>query len=135
MPRKLKFTIPGDPVAKPRQTRSDKWKKRPCVMKYRAWADLARLCAKEQIGKLPDPKSILSLSLVAYFAPPATWSAKRRTAALGTLHRQRLDADNALKCASDALFEEDCAIAEMHVRKVWGEPARVEIEITVEDQE
>ena len=35
------------PVAKPRQTRSDVWKKRPCVVKYRQFADDLR----EAIGK------------------------------------------------------------------------------------
>jgi len=30
------------PVPKPRQTRSDKWKQRPCVMRYRAFADEVR---------------------------------------------------------------------------------------------
>jgi hypothetical protein len=31
------------PVPKPRQTRSDKWKQRPCVMAYRTFADELRL--------------------------------------------------------------------------------------------
>ncbi len=128
----LKITIPGEPVAKPRQTRSDRWRKRPCVMRWRAWADMARICVKEQVGQLPDPKSILSLSWVAYFAPPATWSAKRKTAALGTLHRSRPDRDNLDKSLLDSLFEEDSAIACGVIRKVWGMPARIEVEIRVE---
>lgn len=31
------------PIGKPRMTRADKWKKRPAVMRYRAFCDEARL--------------------------------------------------------------------------------------------
>lgn len=31
-----------EPVAKPRMTKKDKWAKRPCVMKYRAYKDMLR---------------------------------------------------------------------------------------------
>jgi uncharacterized cupin superfamily protein len=36
------FTIPGNPVGKPRMTQRDKWAKRPAVLRYREWADRAR---------------------------------------------------------------------------------------------
>ena len=37
----MKYEI--DPVSKPRQTRSDRWKQRPAVVRYRAFADECRL--------------------------------------------------------------------------------------------
>ena len=34
--------IPVTPVSKPRMTQRDKWKKRPCVLRYRAYCDALR---------------------------------------------------------------------------------------------
>jgi len=39
------ITVPGNPVGKPRMTRKDKWAQRPCVLRYREWADRARAAA------------------------------------------------------------------------------------------
>ena len=36
------YTIYGEPVPKPRMTQRDKWAKRPCVLRYRMWADMVR---------------------------------------------------------------------------------------------
>jgi len=35
---KITFRIDGNPIPKPRMTKSDTWRKRPCVLKYRAFA-------------------------------------------------------------------------------------------------
>lgn len=101
-------------------------------MRARAWADLARLCAREQVGKLPAPLDIRSLSWAAYFAPPATWSAKRRTAAIGKKYTPRPDRDNLDKEILDSLFKEDAAITAGHLSKWYGEPERLEITIELE---
>lgn len=122
----IEFTIPGTPVGKPRQTRRDKWKQRDCVMRYRAWADQAREHAKG----LPPANSIERFDWTAYFSPPASWSKRRREAAMGTLHRSKPDRDNIDKAVMDALFPEDSGIAAGTIRKVWGEPPRLEVEIT-----
>lgn len=121
----ITITIPGEPMGKPRMTRSDKWKKRDCVMRYRAWADEARLRA----GKLPSPDVIASLSWTAYFEPPKSWSKKKRAAAMNTLHRSTPDRDNVDKAVLDALFPQDSAIASGMIQKRWGSPARLEIVI------
>lgn len=39
------------PVPKPRQTQADKWKQRPAVMRYRAFADEAPLKNKGTHGR------------------------------------------------------------------------------------
>ena len=49
---------------------------------------------------------------------------------MGTLHRSKPDRDNIDKAVMDALFPEDSGIAAGTIRKVWGEPPRVEGEIT-----
>lgn len=124
----IAIVIPGSPVAKPRMTQRDKWKQRPCVMQYRAWADLARLTA----GKLPSPETIQRFDWTAYFQPPPSWSKKKRAAAIGELHRTKPDRDNIDKAVLDALFKSDSAIASGTIEKRWGDPARLEIRIEVE---
>ena len=108
-------------------TRRDKWKKRPCVVRYRNWADGARLAA----GRLPQPEQIESFSWTAYFPPPKSWSATKRSEALGTYHRGKPDRDNIDKAILDALFPNDSAIASGMIRKLWGEPARIEVVLTI----
>jgi Holliday junction resolvase RusA-like endonuclease len=94
---------------------------------------LARLSAKEQVGTLPHPKAIRSLSWVAYFAPPASWSEKRKRAALGKRHMSKPDKDNLEKEILDSLFEDDSAISDGASSKRWGLPPRVEITIDLEE--
>lgn len=130
MSRRIVISIPGKPIGKPRMTQRDKWKKRPCVMRYRDWADVARIHA----GDVPKPDRIESLDWTAYFAPPQSWSKKRRAAALGTLHRSKPDRDNIDKSVLDVLFPDDSGIASGHIRKVWGVPERIEIVITTTEE-
>lgn len=122
----ITFTIPGEPVGAPRMTQRDRWQKRPCVIRYRAWKDSARQAAN---GMIPPVASIESLSWVAWFVPPASWSNKKKAAALGQLHRSRPDRDNIDKAVLDALFPEDSGIASGRIEKRWGNESRVEVEI------
>jgi len=127
---RIEFTVPGVPVGKPRMTRRDKWKKRPCVMRYRDWADKARAVA----GKMPKSTIVARLDWVAYFEPHNSWSPEKRAEAMGELHRSKPDRDNIDKAILDALFKNDSAIALGTVEKRWGVPARLEVVIqTTED--
>lgn len=110
-------------------TRGDRWKRRPCVMRYWAWKDLAKKCVEEQIGALPDAKQIRCFDMLAIFEPPKTKQSR-----IGELHRQRPDLDNVAKCAFDSLFSEDCAIAKAVLEKRWGSQARLEITIELEPE-
>lgn len=38
-PRVVAFTVQGQPMPKPRMTRQDTWKQRPCVQRYRCYSD------------------------------------------------------------------------------------------------
>ena len=122
----IRFTIPGEPVGAPRMTQADKWKRRPCVVRYRNWKDAARKAA----GWVPNPEHILSVSWVAYFSPAASWSKKRKVEAIGQLHRMKPDRDNIDKALLDALFIEDCAIASGTIEKRWDIAERMEVTIT-----
>ncbi len=115
--KEIEFSVPGKPVGKPRMTRSDTWKARPSVLRYRAWADVARLCLAEA-GGLPDGFEAIGIEMTAYIKMASSWPKKKRTELGGTIHQQKPDADNLLKCA-DALFKEDKGIVYTAAVKFW----------------
>lgn len=99
------------PVAKPRQTRADVWKKRDCVMRYRAFADKLRLlCPK-------PPESPLA---ICFWMPvSATMRKSRGCPKEGDPHRQKPDLDNLVKALLDALWEDDSGIWGIRAEKRW----------------
>lgn len=117
------FTIEGDPIGAPRMTRSDRWRKRPCVLRYFAFRDRARKAA----GELPPVEQISHVEIIAYFSPPASWSRKKREAAIGKPHRSKPDLDNIFKAIGDSLFSEDSGLACITASKYWDTAERVEV--------
>jgi Holliday junction resolvase RusA-like endonuclease len=107
------------PVPKPRQTRSDKWKKRPCVMRYRAFADEVRAAGIS----LPD-----SGARIVFVMPmPATWSKTKKMLMRGSPHQQKPDIDNLLKALLDSIFDDDAHIWDVHAVKIWGETGMIKV--------
>lgn len=100
------------PVAKPRQTRSDVWKKRPCVMRYRAFADRVRAAGI----KIENGGS----HIIFVLPMPKSWSKKKKRETTGRAHQQVPDSDNLLKALLDSLFKNDSHIWDIRVTKVWG---------------
>ena len=101
-----------EPVAKPRQTRSDRWKKRPAVLRYRSFADAARASG---LSVAPGCGIVFFLSI------PASWSAKKRLEHDGVAHRQRPDIDNLVKSVLDATMPEDCSLYDIScLQKRWA---------------
>jgi Holliday junction resolvase RusA-like endonuclease len=123
----ISITIPIEPMGAPRMTQADKWKQRPCVMRYRAFKDQVRLA----VGNRVQDAVIADFSWKAFFEPPPSWSKKKRAAAMGTQHRSKPDRDNIDKALLDALFEDDKGIAAGRIEKLWGEPARIELTVTL----
>lgn len=97
-------------------------------MRYREWADSARLCVPE--GMTQEPTFV---SCEAYLPLPESWSMKKKASLSGQLHRQKPDADNILKAVCDALFKDDSVIARISCLKLWndGQGARIELTITL----
>jgi Holliday junction resolvase RusA-like endonuclease len=126
-PVKGLVVIPGEPMAKPRQTQRDRWldPPRPAVARYRAWADKARqaygVLVKQTIGPT-------QLDFIAYFSMPKNWSKRKRLKMMGQPHLDKPDCDNVLKSISDALFLNDQAVYSVRGKKFWtsGE-SRVEL--------
>lgn len=114
----MKYAI--TPVPKPRMTRSDKWKKRDCVLRYRAFCDEVRAagivlpeCGARVWFVLPMPKS---------------WSEKKKAAMDGKPHKQAPDLDNIFKALGDALFDDDSHIHGVEMSKEWGREGAIFIE-------
>lgn len=120
-----RIVVPGEPIAKPRQTRSDKWKERPCVVRYREWADRAR----ENAGAIPPAAQ--HADIVAYLPLPKPLSAKKRREMLGQPHRVKPDLDNLIKSAFDALLSRDQVIHEVRAKKFWEDANGPRVEITL----
>ena len=105
----------GSPVAKPRMTKADKWKKRPVVEKYWRFKDAISKEAKKQVFKLGRAYSVtFTIEL------PKSMSLKQKKLRIGQPHMLRPDLDNLLKALNDCLMDEDSSIHYIVCKKVWG---------------
>jgi Holliday junction resolvase RusA-like endonuclease len=105
--------FPIVPVPKPRQTQADRWRKRPAVLRYRAFADECRLMIKQ------PPRCPFHVTFV--LPMPRTWSAKKRKAMDGAPHMTKPDVTNLTKAIEDALWPvDDSHLHDMRITKVWG---------------
>ena len=78
------------PLAKPRMTQADKWKKRPSVVRYWAYKDRVKAMLPDGY-ELPDEADIcFAISM------PKSWSKKKKQFMAHEPHRQRPDIDNLL---------------------------------------
>ena len=111
---------PITPMGKPRMTRADRWKKRPEVMRYRAFCDEVRL----QNVQLPE-----SGFHVTFIIPmPPSWSRKKRQQFDGQPHQSKPDMDNLMKALMDAIYDDDAHIWDGRITKQWGETGKIIIE-------
>ena len=100
------------PMAKPRMTQRDKWKKRPIVLRYQAFCDEVRL------RKVPFPESGAAIT---FFLPmPKSWSEKKKEAMAHKPHLQRPDLDNLIKALADAVHKDDSRIWDFSCSKFWA---------------
>lgn len=116
-----------NPVAKPRMTQRDRWKKRNCVLKYHAFKDELRL--KLRGFDLPA----YGYHLLFVIPMPKSWSQKKRRENNLQPHMPRPDRDNLEKAFLDAILEEDSGIWDGRITKVWGERGLIVIGIMDEE--
>lgn len=108
------------PLGKPRQTQRDRWAKRPAVLRYRAFCDEVRLRGVA----LP-----VSGCRITFVIPmPDSWSKKKRAEHIGRPHQQKTDVDNLHKALMDAVYEDDSAVWDARITKIWGEKGQIRIE-------
>lgn len=102
---------PITPCPMPRMTRSDVWKKRPAVLRYRTFCDEVRA----RRVKLPVPGKV-----VFHIGMPKSWSEKKKAANDGQPHMQKPDADNCFKALGDALHDDDSGVWSVWIEKRWS---------------
>ena len=109
-----------DPVAKPRQTRSDKWQKRDAVLRYREFADTLRLlCLKNGFTALD------TLNVLFVIPFPKSYSVKTKSALDGRPHQIKPDIDNLTKAVLDALLKDDSFVWKINAEKRWGHKGKI----------
>lgn len=126
------FLVDGPSQAAPRMTKSDKWKQRPCVLRYREFRDRVRLELRLAIERMDDPgplKDVVRADILFALPMPKSWSREKQRAHFGKIHRQRPDCDNLAKGVLDAIFEEDSTIAFLSVSKYWSSNPYVSIQL------
>lgn len=99
------------PVPAPRMTRSDKWNKRPCVLRYFAFRDEIKL------------KKVTYESgqhVVFHIPMPDSWSKKKKAEMEGKPHMQVPDCDNFFKGMTDSIFDDDSHIWKISAEKRWS---------------
>lgn len=113
----VKYNITPTPA--PRQTRSDTWNPRPCVLRYRAFKDEVRSKrVKYDVGQ----------SITFHMPMPPSWSKKKKIAHNGQPHTCKPDIDNILKSLFDSLYKDDSHIWHMgEVKKIWAFEGAIEI--------
>lgn len=104
------IVYPITPVAKPRQTRKDKFNPSKRVLVYRAFADECRLLKVQ-----PQPGDQITFGIPMW--PSWSQAKKKRTAYTPCL--QTPDIDNLAKALLDATWPEDCVYWDLHAKKLW----------------
>lgn len=103
-------------VPKPRMVASDKWRRRPIVLKYFRYKDELLLASKKQRFVALN----CGYHLIFMFEPPRSLSKKKREAMFFTPHQARPDKDNLEKGFLDALHLNDEAVWDGRTTKIWG---------------
>ena len=100
-------------------TQRDKWKKRPSVLRYRAFCDEVR-ARGVVIPEYPAFRFVLPM--------PKSWSQKKQAEMDGTPHKQRPDLDNLVKALFDAVYAEDAHMHCFYAEKRWGRSGQIWID-------
>jgi Holliday junction resolvase RusA-like endonuclease len=116
------IVIKIDPVSAPRQVRSDAWRKRPVVLRYREFRDeLNRLIGKKEAKVLSEIQERGTVYLEFGIPVSDSWSNKKKLQMTGTPHQQKPDIDNLVKAFLDAVFEEDSFVWSVRAHKRWSD--------------
>ena len=109
-----------DPCPAPRMTKSDRWKKRPVVMKYFAFRDEFILQANVK-GYTLQPE----IEIFFIIAMPESWSEKKKKAMDGQPHQTKPDWDNLSKGICDSFGKDDGFVWKADIEKRWGRKGKI----------
>lgn len=127
--KSVTFTVPGEPVGKGRARafRAGAGIRMHTPEKTARYENLVALAARQAMGGRPPMPGAVSIGLMLYTMPPASWSKKKRAAALSGDIRPttKPDCDNVLKAIADAcngiVFVDDKQVCEVSIKKLYGE--------------
>jgi len=103
------------PFPAPRIVRSDKWKKRPCVMHYHAFRDELQLALRKAKYEFTG-----TLHIEFYLEMPKSWSLKKKKEMLGMPHQVKPDIDNLVKAFMDSFRRNDSFVYKINAAKWWA---------------
>lgn len=137
----VSFSVPGTPVAKgrPRISTRGGFARAYTPAKTQRYEDLIRLAAFEAMDGRDPLDEAVTLTVIAFVAPPKSMPKKKRELALiGSLKpTTRPDADNYAKAALDGcnaiLFRDDSCVADLIVKKRYAANPRLVITMETED--
>ena len=109
-----------DPMGKPRMSRADRWRKRPCVVKYFAYSNRIKEAMLLQ-GFVPSDKLIFVFDIMM----PKSWSKKKKDKMLGEPHQQKSDIDNILKGVLDSMIKKDETVWKICASKRWSAKGQI----------
>lgn len=117
------YKIDIDPMGAPRMVQSDKWKKRPIVLKYFAYRDEIR---KHEV--------LLSetLDIEFHIEMPKSWTMKKKHDYNGKPHQSKPDIDNLIKGFLDT-YPEDKTVHSVKAKKVWSKKGQIVLRISRKD--
>ncbi len=110
------------PMGAVRQTKRDKWKKRPVVERYHKFRDDLRFACKSDNFELED-----TFEIVFYIPMPKSWSKKKMIKMYDTPHNQKPDIDNLVKAVMDALMTDDKQVWKIKAEKRWSDSGAIMI--------
>jgi Holliday junction resolvase RusA-like endonuclease len=109
----IEFNVESKIMGSVRKTRSDKWKKRKCVLDEYTFRD--EIKKKCELLKLTD-----NIYLDVFIKMPDSYSDKKKRSLYDKPHNQKPDWDNIAKCIQDTLAKDDKTIYFGVVRKRWA---------------
>ena len=143
----IRFTIPGEPVAKGRARSVPLMRNgkpvigaggRPVVLHHTpektvVYENLVRLAAEQAMYGHAPLEGALMLTIRAFFTIPASWSLRKRRDAIGQPVIKRPDLDNCVKAVKDGCngvaWKDDSQCTFLNASKLYAEAPRVEVSI------
>ena len=128
---KIELEILGKPMGKGR----------PRLSKYGTYTpektvnyeNYVKLCFINKYKNYTPTEKALKAKITALFEIPTSYSKKKKKELIGQPHANKPDADNIAKIVLDSLnglaYKDDNQIAELEIKKVYGEQAKVILDI------